>query len=84
MSVREIAVLERMIRPDIADIPPRRLIFSSLWIFPEATMERASMNSLPEPRTAALTAEDREELGDYIHLSDFLALIQSKSRRGSA
>ncbi len=81
MSARsELAVLERMIRPDVPNIPPDAARFFLSLDFSEADQSRIDELSA-KARAGTLTDEERAALDDYIHLSDFLALIHSKSRR---
>ena len=81
MSARsEVDVLERMIRPGIGDIPADAAQFFLSLDFPEFDQARIDELSA-QARAGTLSAQDREELNQYIHLGDFLAFIQSKSRR---
>ncbi len=77
---REIAVLERMIQPAIANIPPEAARFFLSLDFSQADQSRIDDLSA-KARAGALTPDEQRDLEDYIRLSDFLALIQSKSRR---
>jgi hypothetical protein len=76
----EMAVLERMIRPAIADIPAEAARFFLALDFSDADQTRIDELSA-KARDGTLAADEREELNNYIHLSDFLAFLQSKSRR---
>ena len=81
MSARsEVAVLERMIQPDIADVPADAARFFLSLDFSEADQTRIDELSA-KAREGTMTDEERAELNDFIHLGDFLALIQSKARR---
>jgi hypothetical protein len=81
MSARsEVDVLERMIRPGVGDIPADAAQFFLSLDFPEFDQTRIDELSA-KARAGALSTQDKEELDQYIHLGDFLALIQSKARR---
>jgi hypothetical protein len=76
----EVAVLERMIGPDVADIPADAARFFLSLDFSES--DQARIDELSErARSGTLTQQERDDLDAYIRLSDFLAFIQSKSRR---
>jgi hypothetical protein len=76
----EVAVLERMIHSDVADIPTEAARFFLLLDFSEA--DQARIDELSEKaRSGTLSPQERDDLNGYIRLSDFLAVIQSKSRR---
>lgn len=69
-----------MIRPDVADIPAEAARFFLALDFSDADQARIAELSA-QARGGTLTVEGRMELDNYIRLSDFLALIESKSRR---
>ena len=81
MSARnEVAVLERMIRPDIANVPPDAARFFLSLDFSDRDQARIDDLSA-KARAGVLSQEERAELNDFIHLGDFLSLVQSKARR---
>ena len=81
MSVRnEIAVLERMMRPGVVDVPPEAARYFLALNFSESDQARIDELSA-KARAGALAAGEKEELDDYIRFGDFLAILQSKSRQ---
>jgi hypothetical protein len=76
----EIAVLERMMRAGIADIPPEAARYFLSLDFSDADQDRLDELS-QHAREGSLTSAEREELDDLIRLADFLAILQSKSRQ---
>ena len=81
MSVRnEIAMLERIMRAGIADVPPEAARYFLTLDFPDTDQARVDDLSA-KARAGSLLPAEEEELDDYIRLSDFLAILQSKSRQ---
>jgi hypothetical protein len=79
-TAMEAAVLERMIRPTVANVPPDAARFILSLDFSDSDHVRIDELSA-QARAGKLTEQERGELEGYIRLGDVLALLQSKARR---
>jgi hypothetical protein len=74
------AILNRLIDPETADLSPEAAESILRLDFREADHARmAELSS--KAQEGALTADEREELQEYIRVADLLAVFQSKARR---
>jgi hypothetical protein len=74
------AILGRLINPDTGDLSPEAAESLLRLDFPEADHARmAELSS--KAQDGALTAEEREELQEFVRVADLLAVLQSKARR---
>jgi hypothetical protein len=74
------AILERLIDPENANLPPDAARFILGIDFPPEDHDRVA-----ELQTKAgagmLSGDDRAELDEYLRMADLVALLQSKARR---
>jgi hypothetical protein len=74
------AILNRLIDPEVGDLSPEAAESILRLDFPEADHARmAELSSKAQEGT--LTADEREELQEYVRVADLLALLQSKARQ---
>jgi len=75
----EAAILQRVIEPKKAGLSPEAARFLLSLDFPESDHARmAELSSKASDGT--LSHIEEEELDGYLHISDLLALLQSKAR----
>ena len=80
VSSSETAILDRLIPPEPAGLPPEAARYLLTLDFAPADLDR--MNELAaKAQQGALTEEDSDELESYRHVGHLLALMQSKARR---
>jgi hypothetical protein len=76
----EAAILARLIQTQDRNLAPDVARYLLSFAFQPADAER--MNQLAERAQAgALTMEEREELESYLHVSNLLAVMQSRARQ---
>ncbi len=76
----EAAILNRVIEPEVDDLPPETAHYILRLEFRQQDMER--MNVLAEKaRKGTLSEEERAEAENYEGVGHLLALMQSKARR---
>jgi hypothetical protein len=76
----EAGILARLIQSGQDEISRDAASYLLSWRFDDHDVSR--MNELSElARLGALAAEDTTELDSYIHVSNLLAVLQSKARR---
>ena len=81
----EAAILARLIESQDQRLAPEVARYLLSFAFQPRDIER--MNQLAErAQTGKLNADERAELGSYLHVSNLLAVMQSKARQflGSA
>ncbi|MFO0807841.1 MAG: hypothetical protein U0746_04390 [Gemmataceae bacterium] len=79
-TTSEAAIFSRVLEPEKPVMSPDVARLFLALDFPEA--DRTRMNTLAaKARKGALTAEENEELDNYIRVGDLLAIMQSKARR---
>lgn len=75
----EAAIFQRMIGPQEPDLTAETARFMLSLDFAE--QDHLRMQILSEKASAgALSSDEQRELDSYLHVSDFLALMQSKAR----
>src|SRR4051794_35522726 len=75
----ETAILDRLLRPRRADLPPEAA--RALLALDFEPADRRRMDALAaQAREGALSAADREELLSYLHVGHLLALLKSRAR----
>ena len=78
-TAAETAILKRVIRPDVGDIPHDAARALLAMGFAESDHARmAELSSKAQEGT--LTPEEQDELDGYINVSHFIAFVQSKAR----
>jgi hypothetical protein len=75
----ETAILKRVIRPDVGDIPPDAARALLSLGFPESDHARMAELSA-KAQLGSLSAAEQDELDGYVNVSHFIAFIQSKAR----
>jgi hypothetical protein len=73
------AILHRLIEPENDDLSPEAARSILRLNFPERDHRRVAMLSA-KASAGTLTPDEQEELGEYLRVSDLLALLQSKAR----
>jgi uncharacterized protein YnzC (UPF0291/DUF896 family) len=79
MANSQAAILERIIEPEGNGLTPelaRHILTLDFKPFDHDRMAELSAKA----QEGALTQDEQEELNNYVHLSHFLALLQSKAR----
>ena len=74
------AILNRLIQPNGGDLPPeaaRSILTLEFSEFDHARMAELSVKA----QAGALSADEREELGEYLRAGDMLAILKLKARR---
>lgn len=75
----ETAILERMIEPQETDLAPEAARFMLSLDFAEE--DHARMAALSDKASdGTLSPDEQRELDSYLHVSDFVAFMQSKAR----
>lgn len=76
----EASILARVLEAQARDLTPGAAEYLLSIRFPDA--DAARMNELSHrAQQGTLTADELQELDSYIHVGNFLALMQSKARR---
>ena len=75
----ETDILSRIIAPDDGDLEPGLARYILKLDFPPADHKRIDELSA-KAQDGALTPEEELELEGYLHINDFLAIVQSKAR----
>ena len=76
----EAAILARLIQSQDRDLAPEVARYLLSFAFQPHDLER--MNELSErAQRGTLTAGEREELDSYLHVSNLLAVMQSRARQ---
>jgi hypothetical protein len=78
-TAAETAILKRVIRPDVGDVPPeaaRALLSMGFQESDHARMAELSARA----EEGSLTPDEQDELDGYINVSHFIAFVQSKAR----
>jgi hypothetical protein len=78
-TAAETAILKRVIRPDVGDVPPEAARALLAMGFDESDHTRMAELSA-KAAEGTLTPEEQNELDGYINVSHFIAFIQSKAR----
>jgi hypothetical protein len=79
-SLSEAAIFSRIIEADRGDLSPE---LARHWLALRfASSDQRRVKTLTaKARNASLTAREREELDQYLHAADVLAVMQSRARR---
>jgi hypothetical protein len=75
----ETDILSRIIAPDDGDLEPGLAQYILKLDFPPKDHQRIEELSA-KAQDGALTPEEESELEGYLHVNDFLAIVQSKAR----
>jgi hypothetical protein len=74
------AILNRLIDPEAENLSPEAARSLLQLDFAEMDHQRMSELSL-KAQSAEFTDSEREELQEYLHIADLLAVLQSRARR---
>ena len=78
-SEAETAILKRVIRPDVGDMPPE--VAKAMLALGFQESDHARMHELSaKAQHGTLTEAEQDELDGYINVSHFIAFIRSKAR----
>jgi hypothetical protein len=72
-------ILSRIIAPDHGELEPRLAEYILKLDFPASDHRRIDELST-QALEGALSSEEESELEGYLHINDFLAIVQSKAR----
>jgi len=75
----ETDILSRIIAPDDGNLEPGLAQYILKLDFPQSDHRRIDELS-SKAQDGALTPEEESELEGYLHVNDFLAIVQSKAR----
>lgn len=76
---RQSGILERVIDPERGTLPPEFARYVLTLDFPPA--DQARYAELAErAQDGNLSTQEQAELDDYLHVNDFLMIVQSKAR----
>ncbi len=75
----ESSILGRVIQPDKGDLPPDLAKYVLTLDFPETDHQRIAELS-EKAQQGTLSAQEQAELDGFLHVNDFLMIIQSKAR----
>jgi hypothetical protein len=76
---QETAILKRVIRPDVGDVPAEVARALLALAFAEADHQRMAELSA-KAQQGSLTTGEQDELDAYVNVSHFIAFVQSKAR----
>ena len=79
MSTTEIAILERIIEPDKATLPPDVARYLLARDFPPEDRQRLE-ELQAKAQTGTLTSAEQADLDRYLHVAEFLDRMRSRAR----
>ncbi len=77
---RQSRILQRVIDPQRGTLPPELARYVLTLDFPPADQSRYA-ELADKAQQAILSPQEQIELDDYLHVNDFLMIVQSKARR---